>query len=140
MATKNQNILPDTEENSFLFALSTHEKAVKLVWTINRDTPLNFMRTEDFIIRRNQKTYHFIQYVFTDEVHEIQYILLKNQCDGAHLIPELKIIPYIIQVIYNESIPSKKIFSLMNKPEAGQLCFEIKPDQLKPGSRNLLNI
>jgi hypothetical protein len=73
-------------------------------------------------------------------MHEIQYILLKNQCDGAHLIPELKIIPYIIQVIYNESIPAKKIFSLLNKPEAGQLCFEIKPDQLKPVSRNLLNL
>lgn len=140
MAVKYLNLLPATEENCLLYALSSHEKAVRLVWSINRETVLDFRRTEDIIVKRQLKDCHFIQYICSDDVYEVNYVLFKNQCDGAHLIPELKMIPYFIQVMYNESLPDEELFSRLNKPEAGQLCFEIKPDQLKPVTRNMLNL
>lgn len=140
MAAKTLNLLPFAEENTHLFGLSSNEKAVKLVWAINKETKLDFQRVDDFVVSRQRKDCHFIRYVYDDDVFEIHYELYKNQCDGALLIPELKMVTYFIQVFYNDMEPEKEIFLKLNKPEAGQLCFELGLDQLKPVTRNMLGI
>lgn len=123
-----------------LFGLTSHEKAVNLVWDINRYAPFDFKRTDDFEIKRGSHTYHFIQYEFTNIAYEQTFILLKNQCDGALILPELKNVNYFIQINYAEEKPSSEILSFLNKPSAGQLCFEINPSQLKPISKELFRL
>jgi hypothetical protein len=140
MGTKFFSLDCEAEANAMLWGLSSDEKASKLVWQINKLEELNFFRTDDFQLFRNKTKYYFVHYEHIDANYELVYHLYKNQCDGALLIPELKQITYFIHVKFTEDPPQKNIFSVLNKPSEGQLCFPIAPQQLKSKTRDLLTI
>ena len=140
MGTKFFSLDCEAESNALLWGLTSHEKASKLVWQINKIEELDFFRTDDLQLLRNKTKYFFIHYEHVDSNYELVYHLYKNHCDGALLIPELKQITYFIHVKYADELPQKNIFNKLNKPSEGQLCFPIKPQQLKPKTRDLLTI
>lgn len=140
MGTKFFSLDCEAESNALLWGLTSHEKASKLIWQLNKMEDWNFFRADDLELFRNKTKYFFIHYQHYDENYELFYHLYKNQCDGASLIPELKQVNYFVYLKYADEPPQKDISSLLNKPSAGQLCFPIEPQQLKSITRDLLTI
>lgn len=140
MGTKFFSLDCEAESNALLWGLTSNEKAIKLVWKLNKMDEIEFTRTDDFTVIRNKTLYHFIHFEHYDANYELVYHLYKNQCDGALLIPELKQITYFVYVKYSDEPPQKNISSLLNKPSEGQLCFAIEPSKLKSNTRDLFTI
>lgn len=137
MATKYFSLDCEGESSAWLWGLSSNEKAVKFVWHLNRTGNWNFFRCDDFEVRRKGKFLGFIHFEHKNSDDDLTYHLIKNQCDGALLIPELKQIQYFIYVKYLEDTPAKPVQQLLNKPESGMLCFRIQENMIKTATRDL---
>jgi len=75
-----------------LFGISSHENDYRLVWKINHDFSLNFVRNDNLkvISKKTGKELEFPLYSYDDEDTFYLYHLVANKSDQGVLLEELK--------------------------------------------------
>jgi hypothetical protein len=128
-----------SEENKFrVWGISSYEKPARFAWFINKMRDLYFFRTEDYLLKRNNKPLAFLKFSAIDTANASDYLLLKNYSGEAYLIPEFRLIDYILMVRYEDDLPDFDPITSFSKLPVVQVCFEIKTDQLKASTKNEL--
>lgn len=128
-------ILEYTQEFDYLlFAIVSFEKDYKLIWDINTNLGIDFLRMEDYSVfsRRTGKEQLFSCFNFKDENSYMNYKLLSNKSENGLLLDELKGIDYLLLISgeYPEDFVND-FMSRLNNISSIQNVFNIDPSELK---------
>lgn len=117
-----------------LFGISSHENDYRLVWKINHDFSLNFVRNDNLkvISKKTGKELEFPLYSYDDEDTFYLYHLVANKSDQGVLLEELKNIDYLVMIQgeFTEAF-SNGFQNRLKKTENVQGVFKIDASSLK---------
>jgi len=123
-----------------LIGISSHENDYRLVWSINNQLKMKFVRIENLIIH-NQKLkadLEFSRFTFQDEDRYLNYCLISNRCPDGFLFPEIKNFDFLLQIVGEITDFETKVFSRKIKAvEVISASFVLQPVELK-GIRQIL--
>jgi hypothetical protein len=124
-----------------LVGISCHENDYRLVWAINNQLKMNFIKTSNLVVQ-NQKLktdLEFSRYTFTDEDRYVTYILVSNICPDGFLFPEIKNFDFLIQIIGEITDTEARAFSRKLKvTEVISATFLLHPEKIK-GLKQILD-
>jgi hypothetical protein len=88
---------PDFFEGSYILGIVSTLKNYLFCWHIQHHLNIYFGTSEDMQINlvKNQRTYSFTVYEYSDPLSLDQYQLFTNKNDGEFLLPELQHLDYI---------------------------------------------
>ena len=138
--TKRVKLQVDTEINFKLIGISSHENDYRLVWAINNQLQMRFVRTENLVIHDNKlgAEMGFSCFVYYDEDRFHTYKLISNRCPDGFLFQEIRNFDFIIQVTKEMTDTELKV--LIRKLKAVEVIsasFLLDPEKLK-GLRDIL--
>lgn len=127
----------DSEEFEVL-AVCSHHPDYRLVWNMNKYAELDLQRSEiryDAFSKKGEFMASHVQYTFTDEGQEIDYLLLKNKEQRNILVPELEKVDYLLFIATQHHYPTDKIRQKLTDSEAIIAVYKIDATQIKSLSR-----
>lgn len=122
------------EINFRLIGISSHENDYRLVWAINNQLAVNFIREQNLVIHRSRLNadLEFSRFIYSDEDKILTYYLISNRCPDGFLLPEMTNIDYILQI--TGELDAKyldRILKAYRKVDIISAIFEIDLKQLK---------
>jgi hypothetical protein len=83
-----------------LFGISSHEADYKLVWKINKEFSLNFVREDNLkaVTRKTAGPSEYALYSYDDEDTFYLYHLISNKSEEGVLLEDLKNIDFLIRI------------------------------------------
>ena len=130
-------ILECAEELDFaVLAISSHIKAYKLCWNINKSLQLNFEKNKD---HSTQEDLRFARYTYVCD-DDVEYTLLANCSKKGYLIPDQKSVNFFL-LIKNEYWQQEKteFISRLRGVKDILLVFEIDTNLTKHIDRFIFN-
>ncbi|MFO7371360.1 MAG: IPExxxVDY family protein [Bacteroidales bacterium] len=87
--------------NYRLIGISSHENDYRLVWAINNQLKMKFVRIGNLIMHNKKQgaDLEFSRFFFEDEDRYLKYYLFSNRCPDGILFPEIRNMDFIIQII-----------------------------------------
>ena len=88
-------------ENEFDFSLlgiSCHAKDYRLSWALNNSLNIKLKKEDDIHPELSEEGIFFSNSSFYSDIDHLQYTLISNKEDGAHLIPEFPQLDYFLKV------------------------------------------
>ncbi len=88
-------------ENEFDFSLlgiSCHAKDYRLSWSLNNSLKIKLKKEDDIQPELYKEGICFSNSSYYDERDHLEYTLISNNEDGAHLIPEFPQLDYFLKV------------------------------------------
>ena len=88
-------------ENEFDFSLlgiSCHAKDYRLSWALNNSLNIKLKKEDDIHPELCEDGICFANSSYYDDIDHLQYALISNKEDGAHLIPEFPQLDYFFKV------------------------------------------
>ncbi|MEN9884794.1 MAG: hypothetical protein RLZZ420_2011 [Bacteroidota bacterium] len=135
-----ESSFPDFFEDSYIVGIVSTLKNYLFCWHIQHHLNIYFGTSEDMQINlvKNQRTYSFTVYEYSDPVSLDQYQLFTNKNDGEFLLPELQHLDYIwFFKRINGSLQNFQRIQILLKSIPGvQMVVQI--DQSKIKSKNNL--
>jgi hypothetical protein len=124
----------DPAVNFKLIGISSHENDYRLVWAINNQLNMKFIRTESLVVTRQQLTesLEFSCFKFYDEERYLTYSLISNRCPDGFLFREIRNFDFLLRIQgemgdkdladFNKKIKTVAVISA---------SFILKPEDLK---------
>lgn len=87
--------------NYRLIGISSHENDYRLVWAINNQLKMKFVRIGNLIMHNKKQgaDLEFSRFFYEDEDRYLKYFLFSNRCPDGILFPEIRNMDFIIQII-----------------------------------------
>lgn len=138
MKKKTHKLSVETELDSVLIGISSHENDYRISWTINKELNANFVKAEN--LKVNIKKYNIIQefslYIYENEESLNKFHLIANQCNNGFYIPELKNIDFFLQIFGEVSDEYKnELLKKLKNIDIVTGAFIIDPASLKSKKR-----
>ena len=137
--TKRVKLQVDTEINFKLIGISSHENDYRLVWAINNQLQMQFVRTDNLVIHDRLGTeLGFSRFVYYDEDRYLTYKLISNRCPDGFLFQEIRNFDFIMQV--TKEMTDTEIKGFIKKLKAVEVIsasFLLDPEKFK-GLRDIL--
>ncbi len=137
MAVKKHKLEYSEDFDFLLIGISSHEADYRLVWKINQDFSLNFIRQESLkYTRKDGSEAEYALFTCDDEDTYYLYHLVSNRAEEGVLLEELKNIDYLIKIQGDLSEAFINGFLNRLKKTEGILgVFRIDPEGLKNRDR-----
>jgi hypothetical protein len=124
----------DENANFKLIGISSHENDYRLVWSVNNQLKMQFVRIENLVIH-NQKLkadLEFSRFSHYDEGRYLKYYLISNRCPDGFLFPEIKNFDFLMQIVGDMSDADTQAFSRKIKSvEVISASFVLQLKELK---------
>ncbi len=124
----------DTDIRFRLVGISCHENDYRLVWAINNQLKMNFIKTGNLVIHHQKlKTdLEFSRFTFADDSRYITYNLISNRCPDGFLFSEIRNIDFLVQ-IHGETteVEVKDFRSRLKTVKVISATFLLHPEKLK---------
>jgi hypothetical protein len=120
--------------NYRLIGISSHENDYRLVWAINNQLKMKFVRIGNLVMhnKKHGADLEFSRFFFEDEDRYLKYYLFSNRCPDGILFPEIRNMDFIIQVIGELT---EDDFNLITKELKSitilSALFVLQPDKIK---------
>ncbi len=87
--------------NYKLIGISSHENDYRLVWAINNQLKMKFVRIGNLVMhnKKHGADMEFSRFFYEDEDRYLKYYLFSNRCPDGILFPEIRNMDFIIQII-----------------------------------------
>jgi hypothetical protein len=87
--------------NFMVTGISCHENDYRLVWAINNQLNMQFIRVENLIVfdPKTSLNLEFSRYLYHDENRYLKYHLISNRCPDGFLFPMVRNFDYLLQII-----------------------------------------
>ncbi len=124
----------ETDHNYRLIGLSSHENDYRLVWAVNNQLKMKFIRIENLVMhhKKHGSDLEFSRFFYEDEDRYLKYYLFSNRCPEGIFFPEIRNIDFIIQIIgemtendFNLLVKEIKSVSIISA------LFVLQPDKIK---------
>lgn len=81
-----------------LIGLVTTSRDYQLCWLLNKFLNVQFRKTDDIemSLKRKNKLLEFCHFRFDDEINKLEFHIISNKSLGENLIPEYRIIDYLL--------------------------------------------
>ena len=125
-----------------LIGISCHENDYRLVWAINQQLRMQFVRGENLVMTdiKLKTDMEFSRFVFHDEDRYMKYYLISNRCPNGFLFPEIKNLDFLIQLNGDVTQAQIREFQLkLKRIEIISAVFVLQPDRIKNISSILLD-
>jgi len=122
------------EINFRLIGISSHENDYRLVWAINNQLAVNFVREQNLVVSRPKinADLEFSRFIYSDEDKILMYYLISNRCPDGFLLPEMTKIDYFLQITGElDAKYLERILKAYRKVDIISAIFEIDLKQLK---------
>lgn len=124
----------DDRVNYKLIGISSHENDYRLVWSINNQLKMQFVRIANLIIHSQKLNVdlEFSRFSFEDESRYLKYYLISNRCPDGFLFPEIKNFDFLMQI--NGEITDAEAQSFSRKIKTVEVIsasFVLQPGKLK---------
>lgn len=95
-----------------LIGLVTILRDYQLCWHLNKLFELNLKKTDDLELnlRKKNKLLEFTHFRFDDDLNKLEYHIIGNKCMGNYLIPEYKILDYLLVIKGYFTLDKKAMF------------------------------
>jgi hypothetical protein len=89
-----------TEADYKLIGISSHENDYRLVWSINNELKMKFVRIDNLIMHHKKlnSDLEFSRFIYHDEDRYLKYYFFANRCPDGILFSEIKNIDFLIQI------------------------------------------
>ena len=124
----------DQEFRYRLLGISCHENDYRLVWAINNQMKMKFVRTANLIIHnpKLKLDLEFSRYTYRDEDKYLTYNLVSNRCPDGFLFPEISKIDYLLQIIGDtHTSHTEGLMKGLRKIEIISAVFPVEPGKIK---------
>jgi len=124
----------DQEFSYRLLGISCHENDYRLVWAINNQMKMKFVRTANLIIHnpKLKLDLEFSRYTYRDEDKYLTYNLVSNRCPDGFLFPEISKIDYLLQIIGDtHTSHTEGLMKGLRKIEIISAVFPVEPGKIK---------
>lgn len=120
--------------NYKLIGISSHENDYRLVWAINNQVKMKFVRIDNLVMHNKKQgaDLEFSRFFYEDEDRYLKYYLFSNRCPDGVLFPEIRNMDFIIQIIgeltegdFNLIIREVKSISIISA------VFVLQPGKIK---------
>ncbi len=124
----------ETDHNYRLIGLSSHENDYRLVWAVNNQLKMKFVRIDNLIMhnKKHGSDLEFSRFFYEDEERYLKYYLFSNRCPDGILFPEIRNMDFILQIIgemtednFNQLLKEIKSVSIISAP------FVLHPQKIK---------
>jgi hypothetical protein len=124
----------DEGVNYKLIGISSHENDYRLVWSINNQLKMQFVRIENLVVhnRKLKADLEFSRFTYHDEERCMKYYLVSNRCPDGFLFPEIKNFDFLLQIV--GEFADKETQALSRKIKTVDVIsasFVLQPDKLK---------
>lgn len=87
--------------NYRLIGISSHENDYRLVWAINNQLKMKFVRIGNLVMHNKKQgaDLEFSRFFYEDEDRYLKYYLFSNRCPDGILFPEIRNMDFIIQIV-----------------------------------------
>jgi hypothetical protein len=120
--------------NYKLIGISSHENDYRLVWSINNQLKMQFVRIENLLIpdEKLKVDMEFSRYIYNDEDRYLKYYLISNRCPDGYLFPEFRKLDFLLPIVgeIHNSILEEMVREY-RKIEIVSAVFIIKPEQIR---------
>lgn len=139
MAKRVLKINYDDNMDFILIGIASGFKDYRLCFELNRALELNMERTEEHTLHvgKNNSQLKFDRFEFINE-YEQQFILLSNRNETQMLIPELKMIDFLLMINPSEGIDKEQFLKIIKEITLVNAVFLFDVKELK-SRQNLLN-
>jgi hypothetical protein len=124
----------DENINFRLIGISSHENDYRLVWSVNNQLKMQFVRIENMVVH-NQKLkadLEFSRFSYHDEGRYLKYYLISNRCPDGFLFPEIKNFDFLMQIVGDMTDADTQAFSRKIKTvEVISASFVLQLKELK---------
>ena len=131
----------DHSINFRLIGISSHENDYRLVWSINEQLKMQFIRIGNLVIhnRKLDADLEFSRYLFHDEDRYLKIFLLSNRCPDGFLFPEVKNFDFLLQITgeTNDTEIKQLVTKLKTVPIISAV-FNLQPEKIKGAGKVLL--
>ncbi|MBN2764590.1 MAG: IPExxxVDY family protein [Bacteroidales bacterium] len=87
----------DLEFPFSVIGISSHENDYRLIWAINENLNVNFVKIENFrALDVTGSENEFSRYFFEDPDRYLSLYVLSNRCDNGYLLPEYRMVDYFL--------------------------------------------
>jgi len=120
--------------NFRLVGISSHENDYRLVWSINNQLRMEFIRAENLVVHHAKLNAElaFSRFLYADEDRMHNYTLISNRCPDGFLFPEIRNFDFIIQVSGNmTNVDEKEFIKKLKTVDVISASFALKPEKLK---------
>ena len=124
------------EENADyrMIGISSHENDYRLVWAINNQLKMQFVRIDNLVIidEKSKLDLEFSRYLYPDEDRYLKYYLISNRCPNGYLFPELRNLDFLLQVVGDtDHTVLEEMTKNFRKIEIVSAVFTIRPEQIR---------
>jgi hypothetical protein len=124
------------EENADyrMIGISSHENDYRLVWAINNQMKMQFVRIDNLVIidEKSKLEMEFSRYLCPDEGRYLKYYLISNRCPNGYLFPELRNLDFLLQVVGDtDHTVLEEMAKSFRKIEIVSAVFTIRPEQIR---------
>jgi hypothetical protein len=136
MAEKKKTMKLKVEEkvNYKMIGISSHENDYRLVWAINNQLRMQFVRRENLIVHnaKLKSDLEFSCYAFHDEDRYLNFRLISNRCPDGFLFPEIRKLDFVLQIIgeMDDSMVNNLVKEI-RKIEIVSAVVAIRPQDIK---------
>ena len=117
-----------------LLGISCHENDYRLVWAINSQLNMQFVRIDNLVVHHQKlmSDLEFSRFAFPDEGRYLTYELISNRCPDGFLFPEIKNFDFLIKI--TGEIASSELQDFSRKMKAIDIVsavFILQPGKLR---------
>ncbi|HLO60552.1 MAG TPA: IPExxxVDY family protein [Bacteroidales bacterium] len=117
-----------------MIGISCHENDYRLVWAINENMKLQFLRIGNLVVHNTkiQEDLEFSRYLFDDEDRYMKYYLIANRCPDGFLFPEVRNLDFVLQIV-GEITPTelKELETKIKSIDVVSTAFILQPEKIK---------
>ncbi len=101
-----------------LIGLVTTSRDYQLCWLLNKLLNVGFRKTDnvEMSLKKKNKLLEFCHFRFDDEINKLEFHIIGNKCMGENLVPEYKMIDYLL--IIKGYYPLNKKAALLSELKA----------------------
>jgi len=117
-----------------LIGISSHENDYRLVWSMNKQLKMQFVRVDNLTIHSQKLNIdlEFSCFSYHNEDRYLKYHLISNRCPDGFLFPEIKNFDFLLQIsgeINNEEI--QEINRKIKEVDIISAAFILPPKKIK---------
>jgi hypothetical protein len=117
-----------------MIGISSHENDYRLVWAMNEQLKMKFLRIENLLAHHAKlgQDFEFSRYLFNDEDRYLKFYMISNRCSDGFLFPEVKNFDFLLQI--QGEITDEEIKTLINKMKQVAIIsavFLLQPEKIK---------
>lgn len=140
---KKYQLVFEQEFDFDMIGISSHHNDYRLVWSINAELGLKFVRSkEPYLLHSNKKrtaVAAHTMYEYHCEEDQADYYLIKNKEEGHFLIPEKPSVDYFIFVCERDVVDMEKLGENLRNVSSILAIFHFSPEELESTENIVFN-